>query len=347
MYGCDHWEYGYGRFNGKISRDKKAHANCNDPYAWGWLAAFFMVSFVILGALVLLTLFIGIVATAMEEAKHQQRLDAKNEIKLLERVSSLGISLPVQLDLYRDIFDDLDKGKDGVLNKGDMKPFLRALPLLHVASNAGSLFSRAEANIDKGAGINEKVLKEMDALAALDSGNVVITRSDIDKLCSAINNDYHGNVDFNDFLVIMEFLRRSGDAPQALMALRNSYATAVDNSIQPSHQREENPSIESPSDEPTLSIASIPSHTDRKHSSRTVIDINMDVEEIDLENIEQIFNETKTEQNTKKLANEMAELQKCVEEARDAIYRQVKYDKGCFVIARFSNPHRLFLSEYL
>ena len=73
----------------------------------------------------------------------------------------------------------------------------------------------------------------------------------------------------------------------------------------------------------------------------------MDVEEIDLENIEQIFNETKTEQNAKKLANEMAELQKCVEEARDAIYRQVKYDKGCFVIARFSNPHRLFLSGYL
>ena len=82
-----------------------------------------MISFVILGALVLLTLFIGIVATAMEEAKHQQRLDEKNEIKLSERVSSLGISSPIQLDLYRDIFDDLDMLGDFVMcDVSDTKP---------------------------------------------------------------------------------------------------------------------------------------------------------------------------------------------------------------------------------
>ena len=89
MYGCDHWEYGYGRASLGFSEKAKdpttglndQSANCKFPERWGWIAAFYMVSFVVLGALVLLTLFIGIVATAMEEAKAgQQDDDAKEEL---------------------------------------------------------------------------------------------------------------------------------------------------------------------------------------------------------------------------------------------------------------------------
>ena len=62
--------------------------NCNRPNASGWLAAAFWIVFIVLGALVLLTLFIGIVATAMEEAKADQKVEAKREEALVERSES-------------------------------------------------------------------------------------------------------------------------------------------------------------------------------------------------------------------------------------------------------------------
>ena len=236
MYGCDHWEYGYGRASLGFSEKAKdpttglndQSANCKFPERWGWIAAFYMVSFVVLGALVLLTLFIGIVATAMEEAKAGQQDDDAKEELLVARVTALGIEVPVQLDLYRALFNELDRKKEGVLSPEAMKPVLRALPLLHVAANAGLLFSRAENATDTGSRLDSTVIKEMNALKESASGSVVITRSDVDKLCSAMNTEYAGSVEFNEFLVIMEFLRRSGEAPEALLALRNSYADATD-----------------------------------------------------------------------------------------------------------------------
>ena len=44
---------------------------CSSPKAYGWFAAAFFVLFEVLGSLVLLTLFVGVVSMSMEEAKHQ------------------------------------------------------------------------------------------------------------------------------------------------------------------------------------------------------------------------------------------------------------------------------------
>ena len=89
--GCDRWAYEFGRpafgFSDK-GRVKADRVNCNHPKGLGWLAIAYFIVFIILGALVLLTLFIGIVATAMEEAKADQKVEAKREEALVERSES-------------------------------------------------------------------------------------------------------------------------------------------------------------------------------------------------------------------------------------------------------------------
>lgn len=64
IYGCD--RYGYAEWPEK----------CVSPRASGLIATFYFLIFTTLSALVLLTLFIGVVTTSMDEAKvrHDQFL---------------------------------------------------------------------------------------------------------------------------------------------------------------------------------------------------------------------------------------------------------------------------------
>lgn len=45
---------------------------CLKPYAFGVVAAIYYVIFVIIGSLVMLTLFVGVVTTSMDEAAAEQ-----------------------------------------------------------------------------------------------------------------------------------------------------------------------------------------------------------------------------------------------------------------------------------
>jgi hypothetical protein len=65
MYGCDRWLYAYGRDanifpDGRVGNNKRDMSNCNNPKALGWLAATYVISFIILGSQVLMTLFVGV-----------------------------------------------------------------------------------------------------------------------------------------------------------------------------------------------------------------------------------------------------------------------------------------------
>merc|ERR1711907_668036 len=73
IHGCQ--QYGY-------SEDMKPPCDEDSSKGFGVTAAVFFVVFFILGALILLTLFIGVVTTAMEEAEE----DAKAEADLQERL---------------------------------------------------------------------------------------------------------------------------------------------------------------------------------------------------------------------------------------------------------------------
>ena len=162
MYGCDRWEFVYGSVLGKRANVELQIANCNEPEAWGWIAALYMVTFIVLGALVLLTLFIGIVATSMEEAKSDQKKDQADELKVEVQAEALPVArdptatsdnkaqggadgdggsggsgsssrpqrLRDALVLLREIFDSLDRRGEGSLDRDDMKPLYAMLPLV-------------------------------------------------------------------------------------------------------------------------------------------------------------------------------------------------------------------------
>ncbi|MCH8569282.1 MAG: ion transporter [Balneolales bacterium] len=65
MYGCDHTIWGYTELEG-----------CVAPMAKGGLAITYFVSFVIIGTMVVLNLFIGVIMNSMEEAKTDARDEA-------------------------------------------------------------------------------------------------------------------------------------------------------------------------------------------------------------------------------------------------------------------------------
>ncbi|MBP3191773.1 ion transporter [Natronogracilivirga saccharolytica] len=74
MYGCDHAIWGYGEENG-----------CTDPQAFGFGAALYFVTFVLIGTMIVLNLFIGVIMNSMDEAKRDARDEAERAIGLRER----------------------------------------------------------------------------------------------------------------------------------------------------------------------------------------------------------------------------------------------------------------------
>ena len=68
MYGCDHPIWGY-----------TAEDGCTDPQAFGFGAAFYFVSFVLIGTMIVLNLFIGVIINSMEEAKKDARMSTDRE----------------------------------------------------------------------------------------------------------------------------------------------------------------------------------------------------------------------------------------------------------------------------
>ena len=81
------------------------------PVMAGFAAVYFVV-FVVIGALVLLTLFVGVVCTAMEDATNKQEDEKKVKQRLEEYV--ILQELPEDaVKAYREIFDILDKDGSG------------------------------------------------------------------------------------------------------------------------------------------------------------------------------------------------------------------------------------------
>lgn len=69
MYGCDHPIWGYGE-----------ECGCTDPVAFGWGSPAFFVSFVLIGTMIVLNLFIGVIMNSMDEA--QAEADAAMKVSL-------------------------------------------------------------------------------------------------------------------------------------------------------------------------------------------------------------------------------------------------------------------------
>jgi voltage-gated sodium channel len=94
MYGCDHAVWGYGPENG-----------CTDPSGYGFWAAGFFVSFVLIGTMIVLNLFIGVIMNSMDAAKKDAR--AESDLRRGDRQKTLKEEL-------ESITDDLDRMKERV-----------------------------------------------------------------------------------------------------------------------------------------------------------------------------------------------------------------------------------------
>ncbi|KAJ0395133.1 hypothetical protein P43SY_004626 [Pythium insidiosum] len=115
-YGCD--AYGYD--------DYEALGYTCKPGRMGFIAVAYFCSFIVLGAMVLITLFIGVVTTSMEEAT--QEMEA--EKALLRRIEELRIRKQVDqvvIDSYMQVFRMLDLDGSGSVEEAELRIGLAAI----------------------------------------------------------------------------------------------------------------------------------------------------------------------------------------------------------------------------
>jgi voltage-gated sodium channel len=116
IYGCD--MYGY-----QNSLVPGVGVSCETPTRQEFTVLYFLV-FQVVGALVLLTLFIGVVTTAMEEATQDQKkvMTVEKRVKAVMEEMKLSQQL---VDLYREVFAVLDLDSGGRIEPDELYTGLR------------------------------------------------------------------------------------------------------------------------------------------------------------------------------------------------------------------------------
>jgi len=114
MYGCD--QYGYSSMSDQ----------CVAPKPTGAIAAIYFVIFVIIGGMVLLTLFIGVVTTSMDEVQQAQKEEQEMEEKVLDLQKAQNLE-DVEIELYRKVFAMLDLDGGGTIEEEELRVGLQAV----------------------------------------------------------------------------------------------------------------------------------------------------------------------------------------------------------------------------
>mmetsp|Transcript_4811 Transcript_4811/g.8726 ORF Transcript_4811/g.8726 Transcript_4811/m.8726 type:complete len:950 (+) Transcript_4811:212-3061(+) len=108
MYGCD--KYGYTGIENL----------CHNPTAFKSVATIFFVVFTLIGALVLMTLFIGVVTTSMEEATQTQKEQQEKQAVLDKVVETHNIDQKT-LMAYDTVFKMLDLDESGKIEEEELR----------------------------------------------------------------------------------------------------------------------------------------------------------------------------------------------------------------------------------
>lgn len=133
VFGCNNWFYQFGRPSTTTfdSKARKNRDNCNHPSPMGWISVAYFVTFCIFGSHILLTLFVGVVATAMGEATDENSKAVQSEQRAARRAQSLGLTADI-VEVYRDIFNIMDTSNEKKLNHETVKQgLLECLRVLH------------------------------------------------------------------------------------------------------------------------------------------------------------------------------------------------------------------------
>ena len=116
MHGCD--QYGY---DGLGIEDL-----CVAPHGSGMVAMIFFCIFTVIGALVLMTLFIGVVTTSMEEAS----ADQQEKAEVMQRVREFQVEHGLdneQITLYETVFMMLDLDGGGSIEEEELRIGLQSI----------------------------------------------------------------------------------------------------------------------------------------------------------------------------------------------------------------------------
>lgn len=115
-YGCDN--YGYDGYRAL------GYTCTNEPR--GVLAIAYFCCFIVIGGMVLITLFIGVVTTSMEEATQEM----EDEKELLRRIENLRVRKNVDqvaIDSYMQVFRMLDLDNSGSVEEAELRIGLAAI----------------------------------------------------------------------------------------------------------------------------------------------------------------------------------------------------------------------------
>jgi voltage-gated sodium channel len=116
---------------------------CSSPHGSGLIAALFFLIFIVIGAQILLTLFIGVVTTSMEEAQAKETRENKVERQLLSLKSSLDLT-SVQVRMFRDVFNMLDLDGGGLIEEDEVQIGLKAIGDLVEGTNVEEEIKKAD-----------------------------------------------------------------------------------------------------------------------------------------------------------------------------------------------------------
>jgi voltage-gated sodium channel len=134
IYGCDAYPGGtYSSFP----------ELCTTPTPQGFFAVLYFVCFVVIGAQILLTLFIGVVTTSMEEAQVKQTRERKIERQLTALKVSLDLS-DLQVSMFKESFNLLDLDQGGLIELEEMQIGLAAIKDITEGSNVIEEIEKAD-----------------------------------------------------------------------------------------------------------------------------------------------------------------------------------------------------------
>eukprot|EP00603_Paraphysomonas_imperforata_P000240 CAMPEP_0114448824 /NCGR_PEP_ID=MMETSP0103-20121206/20536_1 /TAXON_ID=37642 ORGANISM="Paraphysomonas imperforata, Strain PA2" /NCGR_SAMPLE_ID=MMETSP0103 /ASSEMBLY_ACC=CAM_ASM_000201 /LENGTH=1026 /DNA_ID=CAMNT_0001620875 /DNA_START=201 /DNA_END=3281 /DNA_ORIENTATION=+ len=113
LYGCD--VIGYDEIP----------EQCTQPKAAFITTSLYFIVFILMGALVLLTLFIGVVATSMEEATEEQKTQTRVDTQATKVSREHGLKYST-VCLYREVFTALDLNGGNIIDANELRLGLKA-----------------------------------------------------------------------------------------------------------------------------------------------------------------------------------------------------------------------------
>ena len=116
MYGCDKFPGVYEDFP----------EQCTTPRASGMVAVIYFLIFILVGAQVLLSLFIGVISTSMDEAQEDQEMEKELEKKIEKTRKKLSLN-EERVEAMKYVFHTLDLDGGGAIDEEELKIGLDAI----------------------------------------------------------------------------------------------------------------------------------------------------------------------------------------------------------------------------